>query len=172
MNNKLGDTTTGQGLVSNTFDTYSIELDWEKYFQEFCNVHGKYPVVYNDKLLFYDGWMYSADNWEGPEYPPPKNKEQLIQLISYYWKRRYIIVQQEYDNLYHYIQGLEDLMRDKALPIFQRTEYRGDDGKMVTGTQQLDILLFRKRLEWLKDDIDNCERKLALVKNGNLSILA
>lgn len=136
----------------------SIELDWERYFQEFCNAHGKYPVIYGDEelLLFCDGWMYSSTDYAGPEYPPPKDKRQLAELQLYYWKRRLRIVKREHGNLESMIAQLLIAESSRSLPLYQRTEFTGDDGKSVVVSDKLDFTLVRKRRKWLENDIENC----------------
>lgn len=144
----------------------SIELDWERYFQEFCNAHGKYPVVYGDKelLLFCDGWMYSSTSYEGPEYPPPTDKKLLNELQLYYWKRRSKIVKRELDALTNMLSQIRDATLSRSLPLYQRTEYRGDDGKLVVGSDRIDLTVINKRMDWLKNDLENCKIWIARYK--------
>lgn len=163
--------TIADGPSDLSFFRPTIELDWERYFQEFCNVHGKYPVVYGDDelLLFPDGWMYSSTNHEGPEYPPPTDKRQLAELQLYYWKRRERIVRREHDDLVHMVAQIRDTKLSRSLPLYQRTEFKGDDGKPVVGSDKLDLTLINKRVEWLKNDLENCQKQVSQYQKKLLS---
>lgn len=156
-----------QSILNDTNNpmSYNIDIDWERYFQEFCNAHGRYPIVYEPKedivlLLFPDGWMYDGLNYDGTEYPPPDDHNELMELLTYYWKRRLRIVKGEHDSLAHSLSRLKDLQRSRSLPIYQRSEIRTDEGKTETQSQKLDLVMHEKRLQWLKKDIQECKDKL------------
>ena len=71
-----------------------LEIDWRAYFYRFVQEHGE-PVevspiesdrfrIYS-RLLFRDGWMYGAMDYQGPEFSPPGNPDQLRKLKLEYW---------------------------------------------------------------------------------------
>jgi hypothetical protein len=164
MSSNNGDTILNDNndLTFSIFDRYTVELDWERYFKEFCERHGRYPVVYGDAelLLFPDGWMYSSVSYEGPEYPPPTDKQELYELQLYYWKRRYRIVKQEHDTLIITIRNLEDIKRSHSIPVYQQTYTRGEDGKVEVRSNELDLSVLNNRLQWLKKDMMNCKMNM------------
>jgi hypothetical protein len=138
----------------------SLELDWVQYFKDFCEAHGKYPVLHGGLLLFPDGWRYSPDDYMGPEYPPPKDKYSLFILQRAYYTRRLEIVRAECIQLEQVLKDIDSLQARKSVPLSQRVSYKGDDDKLVIGNQRIDLTMMRKRLEWLRDDVDVCEKRL------------
>ncbi len=146
-------------IVTNNIPT--IELDWEQYFRTFCEAHGRYPVMYGGMLLFPDGWMYSSTDYEGPEYPPPKDNPTALKALSlHYWQRRYEIVSGQYNELRRIVTGLEQLQLARSSALQQRISYRDDEGKLVNSATPLDMDSLSIRLSWLKDDTTQCINKL------------
>jgi hypothetical protein len=146
--------------ITSQFPEIRIEIDWEQYFKDFCELHGKYPVMFDGVLLFPDGWRYSSTDHMGPEYPPPKNPRQLNSLLIVYWERRREIVEVEYRNLRGYIEDIENLQRNRSASLAQTVEYVNGDGEMMRDTQKLDLGMLRKRLEWLHKDALECHSML------------
>lgn len=138
----------------------SLELDWVQYFKDFCEAHGKYPVLHGGLLIFPDGWRYSSDDYMGPEYPPPNEKRVLSELQRAYYTRRHEIVRAEYLQLEQVIRDINSLQARKSVALSQRITYKGDDDKLVIGNQRIDLTMMRKRLEWLKEDVEACEKRL------------
>lgn len=143
-----------------------VELDWEQYFHDFCEAHGKYPVVHNDDLLFPDGWRYSAYNHEGPEHAPPTNKNELDTLLTFYWERRYKIIRNEARDLEHFIEQLKVIQRAKDRPLLQRVTYKNDDGQYVMNAQPVNYKLLNQRLDWLKRDMLECQKQLKRISSA------
>lgn len=141
-----------------------VEIDWEAYFKSFAEAHGKWPVLYNngtdDSLLFQDGWRYSAYSYDGPEYPPPTDKQQLDTLKRYYWERRYKIVRNEARELEIEITRLSNLQHSKNQPLPQRVTYRDDEGHNKVATSQINFRILNQRLDWLKADMIQCMKEL------------
>lgn len=83
-----------------------MKIDWKAYFKEFCRQHspdGKMVIFGADpetgkggSLLFADGWRYSRDDPQGPEFPPPEEPEAHKKLIEKYWTIRLSTTQEEY----------------------------------------------------------------------------
>jgi hypothetical protein len=137
-----------------------VELDWEKYFRDFCEAHGKYPVMFEDALLFPDGWRYSAYSYEGPETPPPDDEKYLHILKSFYWERRYKIIKKELDSLEHFIAQLKALERDRDRTLSQRVTYKNDDGNYVSKSEPINFKILNQRLDWLRQDMLRCTQEL------------
>lgn len=155
------------GDNANTQPSIDIDIDWVQYFKDFCEVHGKYFVVYeSDWLLFQDGYRYSAQNYEGPEIPPPTDPAQLIQIQVFYWERRRRIVRLEHRRVVNYKRELEELQSVKSAPLSRRVTFRDDDGKIVNSNTRLDLSILERRIRWLESDIQECILKLYELKNG------
>lgn len=144
-----------------------LDVDWPSYFRDFCRAHevaGGGPVVDGGVLLFGDGWRYALDAYEGPEYPPPADLEHLLDLQRRYWRRRLQVVRAERDGLAHGLEGLNNLQRDRAVPL-QVRRYLADEGgrelpdpDRPVGEPDWDALV--ERLRWLAGDVATCEREL------------
>lgn len=137
-----------------------VVLDWRAYFYKFVEAHGE-PIVDGNVLLFQDGWRYSADDYAGPEYPPPKELQALLELQIRYWKRRRIIVRAERDRLDSTIQGLDELRKSRPVPL-QRAVIAWDDvsGKLSRQNTDIDWFALKERLKWLIEDVRRCDDAL------------
>lgn len=144
-----------------------VDIDWSQYFRDFCEVHGKYFVVYkNDWLLFQDGYRYSAQNYEGPEIPPPLDPNELRDIQVFYWERRRRIVRLEHRRIVAYKRELEELQSVRSARLSRRVIYRDDEGKTVNTSAPLDTSILDRRIKWLENDIQECITKLYELKNG------
>lgn len=146
-------------------------IDWKQYFDDFCEAHGKYPIVHTDPvtenrvLLFPDGYRYSCDNYEGPEYPPPLDKNKLRQLKRMYWMRRRIIVSSQYRDLDQLIRHTEALIKSRSVPIKISKMILGDEGKYDKITDVINIEDMKRRLNWLMEDTIECDKKIKELSN-------
>lgn len=144
----------------------SVTLDWKAYFKAFEEEHGKNPVVFEGRLLFSDGWTYSASDHAGPEWPPPADEAELRRLQVAYWRKRKQIVSSELVRLRHDIDGLRHMQSVKSIPLRQVVRYFDSDAKKrVTERQQLDLAGLESRLRWLEADAADCEAKLTELGN-------
>lgn len=150
-----------ESILSDTTPQISIEIDWEQYFKDFCEAHGKYPVVYSGVLLFPDGYRYSISDYQGPEYAPPSDKKELKTLQLIYWNRRLSIVDKEHKELDTYIRSVEDLQRRKSVPLKQRQVFKNEDDQIVSKSNVIDLTYIRKRLQWLAKDVDECRKMIS-----------
>ena len=148
-------------LHSNPY-SWNIELDWEEYFLAFKNLHGGDPVFLGGRLLFQDGWGYSAIQVEGPEFPPPEDQEQLRLLKLKYWKRRRSIVYDETHRLGHVLTSLKELQQAKSATLIQIKGVVGDDGLKKPERVPLDLNTntITGRLTWLKMDLARCDEMI------------
>lgn len=136
----------------------SIKLDWKAYFRAFCEIHGREPVVIQGRLLFPDGWQYSLDNYEGPEYPP-QSEEEAEALATVYWRRKQRIVYGEWVRLKRTLAQLE-LMRDtRSAPIQQKYLSYNDTAegpRMGMVSCPVDFRAIRGRIDQLQADLNEC----------------
>lgn len=136
----------------------TIQLDWRAYFKAFCEMHGGNPVLHNGRLLFSDGWMYSVDSLSGVEYGAPLDETELTKLQIEYWQARKKIVASEYEQLAVLKDMLLKTQADRSAPLQHTFRLTDDDtGKTVTRSGPLDIGMFDSRIQWLTDDIHECD---------------
>lgn len=154
--------------------TASIELDWVGYFKAFSEAHGGNPLVHGGRLLFPDGWRYSASDYAGPEWAPPDDPEAHRALLRAYWGRRKGVVNSEARQLRGDLDHLRGLQSVRKVPL-QALRYvkvtdpeTGTSGyKAVSGP--LDLTAMEGRLAWLQDDLTECDRVLAALRNAKPS---
>jgi len=152
-----------------------IALDWEKYFQEFLRHHGGNPILLMDEALeaparwlFQDGWTYNANDYAGPEWPPPKDPDALNALIRHYWLSRLEIVARELRWIHERIEKLEMLQEVRSVPLQAKysilSSMRNEDGResfrMTTERGPVDFELLNARKKELEWDVQNCENHL------------
>lgn len=139
-------------------------VDWQAYFTNvFCPAHGTWYVVDGGRLIFPDGWTYAADDYAGPEWPPPANLEHLAEILRTYWKRRREIVLKERDKLRGVLESLRTAQEQRPLDLVERKFglsestgnwlYYGEVGPIDWDAR-------RERLKWLNDDLLLCDKEL------------
>jgi hypothetical protein len=138
-----------------------IELDWKAYWEHFKAVHGEH-VEYEGKLLFPDGWRYSATDYSGPEYPPDGEQERQRWIVIY-WQTRLSYCRQELVYVNDLYVRMKQLAAARSAPLFQFGEVKiGDDGLLTQEESvPLDLESLEGRIGWLKEDI-NRARKMVL----------
>lgn len=148
----------------------TVELDWDAYYQRFKDVHGD-PVIYKytngtSVLLFQDGWTYSERSKSGPEWSPPADPKELFILRSSYWHIREQMVTMERNILLGIITNLEAEARKHSLPLMQTLSHMNEAGKVERTATELDIEALRQgRLEWLEQDILDCQAQINELNN-------
>lgn len=137
-----------------------MRLDWKAYFYEFCGLHGE-PVLYKEsRLLFRDGWMYSATDYEGPEFPPPEDNQELDKLVLEYWTIRKDALTKMVTKLHHHIKVIRDTQATHSAPLQQIT-YIQDGDKRRRSYKRVDTSGIEARIEWIEADLRECEERLA-----------
>lgn len=148
--------------------TLGFQLDWVSYFREFSRVNGDDPVQYNDKgvkkLLFRTGWAYSAINHRGPEYPPPQETKERLELIQYYWKKRKEELNHILEDLSESVERLRAVQESRSQPLFI-SELVWDDqkGKPVTQHGPIQFETLTNRIQRLRDLIAQCDTHLGTI---------
>jgi len=139
-----------------------VKLDWKAYYKEFRLEHGDYPVIFKGMILFRDGWMYSKTDYAGPEFPPPEDEADLKSLQLAYWNSRRQVVRLELIPLERTVDSLLQFQSAKSCRLQQKViEFDDETQKDVTNTVELDITIFEGRLDWLRKDLEDCERNIA-----------
>lgn len=137
-----------------------VRLDWVQYFRNFCAAHGEWPVLAGGRLLFPDGWRYSATDPRGPEWLPPEDPAGLRSLRRVYWTRRREIVRADAADLRHRLRRLEDLASVRSLPLVSVGYEADDEGRARRVSRELDVGALAARLAWLEADLEQCDREL------------
>lgn len=145
-----------------------IVLDWREYYLSFCQEHGD-PAEYGGRLLFEDGWTYSAFDYAGPEWPPPEDKGNLKGLKITYWRLRRETVKAEAFNLQTKLRAINGLQRGKSMPLELRYRMPGElpgatmiplDSKGNPIIMNLDVGAYSERLTMLEQDVEDCDERL------------
>ena len=142
-----------------------IELNWQAYFHAFNKLHGDNPIEFEGRLLWQDGYMYSKSDYLGPEWPPPRNRKELLRLKSAYWTRRRKIVDDERIKLKAEIDQLLLTQRARSAPLQQTVTIpveNTEDGttRYAYRNQDVDVKVLIERLNWLTEDVLLCDNQL------------
>lgn len=141
-----------------------IQLDWRGYFLEFSRLHGGDPVPFKGRLLWRDGWRYSATDYRGPEIPPPSNDYDCRRLIQMYWRVRLTLINRQRRDLAEQLVGLEETASSRSAPLQAWRLGRDDAGKRSVLRGELELQAVRDRLEFLRSDAIQCEKELTSEK--------
>lgn len=137
-----------------------VRFDWPAYFRKFCELHGE-PVRHKGRLLFKDGYQYSASDYAGPEWPPPEDASELAALVRAYWSERLRMVQVEIAKLKDVVKAVFEAQAGRSAPLQQVVSYVvDDDGKRRVEASDIDRQALIERMKWLVDDAIECEREL------------
>ena len=142
-------------------DPLSIRLDWVSYYAKFKEVHGE-PIRWRGRLIFPDGWQYSATDVQGPEWPPPDDDELLLEQMRAYWTTRLIMVRAERDVLRSAVREIKSLQSAKSAPLQHQVllESESEDGTLSRSLVRTDVdvgSIESGRLAWLEQDVADCE---------------
>lgn len=134
-----------------------VRIDWEDYFKCFCEKHGRFPLLWANKLLFPDAWTYSATDHAGPEWPPPEDEVERIKLKRIYWKLRLNAVRRDLPETKERVRQLTELLAVRDLTPRQRvTTVDEDTGKVNIELTDIDVGAAAMRLRWLEQDLAVC----------------
>jgi hypothetical protein len=136
----------------------TIRLDWRAYFAKFCEEHGE-PVNYRGRLLFRDGYMYSATNHAGPEYSPPAGEE-LLRLQRDYWSLRRKMIQEQIDDLTYVAESVFQMQAGRSVKLQQTNVYKDDEGKVKIEVGDVDRVAMLERMRWLVAEAKECDVRL------------
>lgn len=136
-----------------------FQIDWPEYFKEFCRVHGD-PVQARGRLLFADGWTYSATDYAGPEYPPPAEPDKLLDLRRTYWEENLRIRRQWHQKAFHVYEGAKLVVKSRSA-IVSRVAHREDEnGKRIRVADPIDLVELKEIVDSLAEDVKTCEQEL------------
>jgi hypothetical protein len=129
-----------------------IQIDWRRYFADFCEQHGE-PIVHKGMLLFADGWRYSMNNFAGPEFPPPADARVLEQLRDTYKSERRMLLQRQWTSLDSVVNQLKRLQANRS-GFLARISHRDEHGN-PNGHESIEVALeeMERRLAWLEDEL-------------------
>jgi hypothetical protein len=114
-------------------------------------------------LLFRDGWTYSATDYEGPEFPPPTNTDELDALTLVYWRERKIQITAQMRKLAYEKEELEKVQLGRDLPLQQATLVE-EAGKYRKGYKPVDLSGLETRLAWMREDLAECHMRLSEIE--------
>lgn len=137
-----------------------VQVDWRTYFKEFELAHGGNPVLHGNRLLYHDGWTYSATDEAGPEWPPPEDEDERNSLIKVYWVKRRKIVQAELSALEKVAKGLDVMQQGKSLPIQYTVRTTNEEGKAETQRRSHRGGFQGDRINWLRQDVKRCDEEI------------
>lgn len=137
-----------------------VIFDWRAYYVRFKEEHGE-PIAYKGRLLFPDGWMYSATNYAGPEWEPTKDKALLRIQQRVYWTLRRVLLQTELTRIVRVVAQLKQFQELKNVPL-QKVVLKKEGGVYIKdGVRDLGPDdLYPERIEDLKCLVNQCEERL------------
>lgn len=148
-------------------------LDWHEYYLSFLQEH-RDPVEYKGRLLFEDGWRYSALDEAGPEWPPPEDKGELRGLKIAYQRIRRGVVRTMAHTLRTRLRAIEGLQSGKSLPLPMGYRLKPGIPGIVEfeinadgSPKRLDITAWQERLAALDRDAEDCDLRLEELGVGN-----
>lgn len=135
----------------------SVTMDWHAYYKDFDQAHGGNPVRHGGRLLYHDGWTYSATDEQGPEWSPPADPILLRQLQVAYWTERGAIVKRELEALEQMAKGLEMLAKAKSMPLRYKIRTTDESGKGIVRDEVYQGEFRSHRIDFLRNDVRRCE---------------
>lgn len=141
-----------------------VQLDWQAYFYAFQEKHGE-AVQVNNRLLYADGYQYSAHDYAGPEWQPPSDLEQLRKLRVTYWQRRRSIVYNTLVNLRSEAEQLRLAQLGRSVPL-QRVVTYYDDDKLTTTKGEVNLTDLNAKVADLKARVEDCDKHLKDLQYG------
>lgn len=146
-----------------------VRLDWKTYFEKFQEEHGQ-PLEYKGRLLFADGWQYSASDYAGPEWPPPTDERALRLMQRTYWFIRRRLAANELYVLQGQYSGLRSLQGAKSIKLQNSFISVDHETKKLNKTvEDLDFAMFEGRIAWLEMDLRESDQHLNELKECNAS---
>lgn len=137
-----------------------LTLDWPAYFRQFSETHMGTPVIYHGRQLFQDGWMYSASDYAGPEWPPPDDPMELKELIKAYWLIRVRKTRQVYKSLKENLDNLQAMQRARGVPLQAIVVYTDSENKRKTDRVPVDYAMLRQELAFVAQELLDSTDKL------------
>lgn len=138
-----------------------VEIDWRRYFEDFCAAHGRFPLFWSGRLLFSDGWAYGATDHAGPEWPPPADPVERGRLRRLYWRLRRLAVARDLPAARLRVEQIEQLLATHSVVPQQRSVFYDEDKEGYrVHHQPVDLESARQRVAWLEADLRICELRI------------
>lgn len=142
-------------------------VDWREVWLEFCRQHGGSPMFHKGRLLFGDGWQYSASDYRGPAQPPPEDPVALRNLLLVYWKRRRAAARLEMAKVHGDLTDYRALA--ERYPEMGWLKVRRHDPE-IGGWQPVDphqyLESMEERTKLLEDDLKQTQERLEEIEHG------
>lgn len=154
----------------------SLEIDWKSYYDEFSRKHGGHPEEYGGRFIFRDGWAYALD-YEGPEWPPPKKRKDLLSIQAAYWSLRCSRLRIEKKIIQNTIEKYNDIERGRDCNLHYVRNYIVENGELtrrpIPDNDVVLDLLYKNTVKELANGMTNLERILQLIGSleGNVDDL-
>lgn len=147
-----------------------VRINWRMYFRDFCQQHGP-PLTHGGRLLFPDGWTYSATDWKGPEWAPPEDPIALAMLVRRYWKLRRVAVLEALTQARLTLASCVEAQSARSATLQQIIKYMDPDtGRLTTVERPLDLEGMEQRVESLRLELMQAEEHI-VEENCRLKLL-
>lgn len=141
---------------------YLVALDWKAYYLSFVREHND-PVVWRGVQLFRDGWTYSTTDYQGPEWPPPSDRLELLRMQRAYWLLRKREVRKAHFEHEQLLKSLELASATKSLPLRKKVIRKAEDGRMrqLLGEEDIvDTKPLKVTIDLIEIDLLECDANL------------
>lgn len=140
-----------------------MRMDWKAYYLAFCEAHGGFPMQDRGRLLFPDGWTYSSTSYIGPEWGPPEDRQEFLELVQRYWRLRRVLVKNELSYRKQVLEGLQEMSHTRSVPLqsvitIKTGELGQETSETIKGAVDLDSM--RYNLQEVVKDLDICEEHI------------
>lgn len=142
-----------------------FEVHWPRYFEDFCAIHGE-PITVRGRLLFPDGWGYGMQ-YEGPEYRPPEDPEQLRQLQIEYWRESLKLRQSLVERAEILLRLVSETQQQRSAPL-SRIVSRPENGRLSTTVELVNIADLSLISVTLAEEVETCKQELEKLNAGNV----
>jgi hypothetical protein len=145
-----------------------VKLDWKEYYKKFSELHGGFPIIYKGRQLFADGWTYSATDYAGPEWEPPKDGKVLATMQKVYWYTRWNRARNELAVIIARANSMRNLQDLKSAPLQQVVVDRDPEtNKATRSVESWDPRVFDHIIKFLEKEVEQASKELAKLKEQN-----
>lgn len=136
-------------------------VSWRLYFQSFCEKHGQ-PITHPDerRLIFPDGWTYSARSHKGPEWAPPADPKERFELVRMYWRLRRVGILRELARARGELMAVKEAVASRSAELTVVTMMSDEEGQVERFERPLDPAEFQAAVEELKTELAEADSEL------------